>query len=147
MKVLVFNIEAVEPAEEKLAELNEALDGLSPERTWMEIVDTPHGPVWSIILIFEDEHQRSKPEPLPELSLEDEEIYQTLLDWRRHIARKENLPEYFIMHNRTLREIALIRPKDIEQLKEIRGIGDWKAKSYGESILKVVDAIAQAQEE
>ena len=147
MRVKIFNIPAVNPPEDKLAELNEKLGNLSPERTWMEVVDTPDGPVWSIILIFEDEHHRRKPEPLPALDLFDDEIYEALLDWRRHLAQKENLPEHFIMHNRTLRELALKRPSNIDELMLIHGIGDWKAKTYGDAVLKVIAAIAQSQEE
>ncbi|RKZ28430.1 hypothetical protein DRQ36_10465 [bacterium] len=146
MHVKVFNIRAVNPPDDELAELNEKLDKLSPERTWMEIVETPDGPVWSIILLLETEHHHKKPEPLPPLDPFDEEIYEALLDWRHHLAQKENLPEYFIMHNRTLREIALIRPSNMDELKEIHGIGEWKAKTYGEGILKVIAAIVQSQE-
>ena len=147
MRISIFNIPAVAPPKEELTELNEKLDGLSPERTWMEIVDTPDGKVWSIILLFEDEHHRQKPETLPQLDFDDEEIYQALIDWRRHTSHKENLPEFFIMHNRTLRELAIKRPINIEELKEIHGIGEWKARMYGEAILKVIVAIVQTQED
>jgi len=145
MKIEIFNISAIRPSEDELDGLNSHIEDLSPDRTWMEVVESPNGPVWSIAMIFEEEHSRSKPEPLPDLSESDTEIYEALLDWRRHTAQRENLPEYFIMHNRTLRELAIKRPIDVEELVEIRGIGKWKARQYGEAILTVIEAIAKSQ--
>ena len=49
------------------------------------------------------------------------------------------------MHNRTIQELAIKRPIDVEELVEIRGIGKWKARKYGEAILSVIAAIAKAQ--
>lgn len=146
MKIRIFNISAIAPSAEELESLNDELSGLSPERTYSQIVETPEGPAWSIICFLEESGSRKKPEPLPPLSDQDEEIYEALLDWRRHEARKESLPEHFILHNRTLRELALERPADQSELLEIRGIGEWKAETYGRGILKVIEAISRTQE-
>jgi len=146
MKVLLFNIEAVDPDKERLEKINQSLEGLNVERTWMEVVESENGPMWSILVIVDEEHHHKKPEPLPPLGVQDKEIYEALLDWRRHTARKENLPEFFIMHNRTLQQLALEKPQTIDDLTEISGIGEWKAETYGQALINIIKAISQTQE-
>jgi len=45
-----------------------------------------------------------------------------------------------VASDRTLRELAEVRPRSIAQLQEIYGIGPAKAARYGEDLLAVVRA-------
>ena len=42
--------------------------------------------------------------------------------------------------DRTLRELAEVRPQSISQLQEVYGIGATKAARYGEAFLDVIRA-------
>ena len=59
--------------------------------------------------------------------------------WRREKAQKLNLPAYIIMHDKTLIEIVEISPVDIEDLKNVRGIGPAKIEKYGQEIIDIIN--------
>jgi ATP-dependent DNA helicase RecQ len=48
------------------------------------------------------------------------------------------VPAYVILHDRTLAEIARVRPRDTLALASIAGIGRAKLARYGEALLEVV---------
>ena len=55
---------------------------------------------------------------------------------RRILAKKENVPEYIIFHNKTLQEMAFYKPNNHNDLKKINGVGGTKIK-YADDFLKV----------
>ena len=57
---------------------------------------------------------------------------------RMEIARRRRVPPYVIFHDTTLREIARTKPKTIDELRHVYGVGDRKAHDLGEAILAVV---------
>jgi ATP-dependent DNA helicase RecQ len=58
--------------------------------------------------------------------------------WRLAEARTQAVPAYVILHDRTLAEIARVRPRDIAALGTIAGIGRAKLERYGDALLGVV---------
>jgi ATP-dependent DNA helicase RecQ len=75
-------------------------------------------------------------------SPEDTALFDALRARRLELARAEGMPPYVVASDRTLRELAEIRPLSIAQLQEIYGIGPAKAARYGEALLDVVKAAA-----
>ena len=63
---------------------------------------------------------------------------------RSELARAESVPAYVVASDRTLRDIALLRPRGLETLKLAHGIGPAKAERYGARILAVVARAAAA---
>jgi len=53
-------------------------------------------------------------------------------------AAATGAPPYVVASDRTLREIAAQRPRTIDDLLVIHGIGPTKAKRYGKGLLEVV---------
>ena len=51
------------------------------------------------------------------------------------------MPPYVIFQDRTLLEIALVEPGDLERLAHIPGVGQTKLDRYGAGVL---EALAQA---
>jgi ATP-dependent DNA helicase RecQ len=70
----------------------------------------------------------------------DVSLFEALRARRLELARAERLPPYVVASDRTLRELAEVRPRSIAQLQEIYGIGPAKAARYGEALLDVVRA-------
>jgi ATP-dependent DNA helicase RecQ len=68
----------------------------------------------------------------------DDEMFETLRDWRRTKAREENLPPYCVVSDRCLLEIARSRPQNESALRLVPGIGDAKLQKYGAAILDLV---------
>ena len=57
---------------------------------------------------------------------------------RQSLAKAQRQPAYVIFPDRTLIELASVRPATREQLLEIHGIGEAKLKRYGTAFLDVV---------
>ncbi len=57
--------------------------------------------------------------------------------WRTEQARAQGVPAYVILHDRSLRELAVRRPAGVDALLDIPGIGEGKAARYGESLLRL----------
>jgi ATP-dependent DNA helicase RecQ len=54
------------------------------------------------------------------------------------MARLEKVPPYVVASDRTLRELAELRPRSLGDLESIYGIGPTKAARYGPQFLAVV---------
>ncbi|MEE2833995.1 MAG: ATP-dependent DNA helicase RecQ [Candidatus Latescibacterota bacterium] len=65
-------------------------------------------------------------------------IFGDLRAWRLETARAEGKPPYVVASDRTLRDIATLRPADIDALQQAHGIGPAKVEKFGEDILRVV---------
>jgi len=68
----------------------------------------------------------------------DARMLERLKAWRLAEARTQAVPAYVILHDRTLAEIARVRPRDIAALGTIAGIGRAKLERYGDALLGVV---------
>ncbi|WP_437320426.1 RecQ family ATP-dependent DNA helicase [Sorangium sp. So ce385] len=77
-------------------------------------------------------------EPGVDLEERDVPLFEALRAHRAALAKEKSLPAYIIAHDRTLREIARIRPASLDDLALARGMGQAKISSYGEGILRVV---------
>ena len=69
---------------------------------------------------------------------EAEAVFEALRLLRLELARKESVPAFVVASDRTLRDIALLRPKTRDALLLAHGIGPAKAERYGPQILAVV---------
>ena len=68
----------------------------------------------------------------------DRPLFDALRGWRAQLAREQNVPAYVIFHDRTLRDIAQLRPASLGELARVGGIGGSKLGRYGESVLEVI---------
>ena len=82
-----------------------------------------------------------EPKQKKEIKLEstDFPLYYKLKQHRFELSRKENVPNFFILHNRVLTHIAHEKPSTKEELLKIEGIGPKKLEKSVESILKIVN--------
>ena len=61
--------------------------------------------------------------------------FETLRAWRRDRAAEQRVPPYVIFQDKTLLEIALAEPGDLERLSHIPGVGQTKLDRYGRGVL------------
>ncbi len=54
------------------------------------------------------------------------------------LARSQDVPPYVVAADRTLRDVALLRPRTREELLLCHGIGPAKSEKYGDGLLAVV---------
>jgi ATP-dependent DNA helicase RecQ len=65
-------------------------------------------------------------------------LFQRLRAHRMQIAGRDGVPPYVIASDRSLRDLALLRPTSREQLLLAHGIGPGKADKYGADLLAVI---------
>lgn len=66
------------------------------------------------------------------------ELFEALHSLRKELATKEKLPPYMIFSDATLTQMATDKPTDLELMKNIRGVGEFKLQKYGEEFLTVI---------
>ncbi|WP_026423879.1 DNA helicase RecQ [Actinokineospora inagensis] len=77
----------------------------------------------------------SPAKPAVELSAEATPIFEALREWRRNAAREQGVPAYVVFQDATLRQIAAVRPGNLQQLAGISGVGENKLARYGQQVL------------
>ncbi|PRQ08608.1 RecQ family ATP-dependent DNA helicase [Enhygromyxa salina] len=73
-----------------------------------------------------------------ELDKAAQALFERLRAHRLDVSKAEEVPPYVVASDRTLREIALLKPRNLAQLQQAHGIGPTKAERYGEGLLDVV---------
>ena len=74
----------------------------------------------------------------------DEALLAALRALRLSLARERRVPAYLIFHDATLAELASARPLILPALREVVGIGERKAATFGAQILDVIAATGAA---
>ena len=64
--------------------------------------------------------------------------FDALRRWRLERARTDSVPAFVVASDRTLDDIAVIGPGDLDELRLCYGIGPAKVEKYGEEILAVL---------
>lgn len=78
-----------------------------------------------------------------ELEGEAAELFSRLRSLRVRLARLQGVPAYVVFSDKTLREMALTRPGSMEELLEVGGVGEGKARRYGQAFLREISACSQ----
>lgn len=76
----------------------------------------------------------------------DPELYLILKDLRKKEAKKLGLPPYVIFQDPSLEAMATTYPITMEELVNIPGVGQGKAKRYGAEFLKVIKTHVEENE-
>lgn len=81
---------------------------------------------------------RATPQARAQVAEEDEGLLAALKARRRALAEAADVPAYVVFPDRTLIEIATVRPDTLDAMAQIHGIGAKKLESYGQAFLDVV---------
>jgi RecQ family ATP-dependent DNA helicase len=84
--------------------------------------------------------EKSVPMVLAQLTPESQALAARLREWRAGEAKRLGLPAFVVLHDRTLMEVAQLRPGNPNQLLTIDGIGPAKAEKFGAEILRLCRA-------
>jgi ATP-dependent DNA helicase RecQ len=68
----------------------------------------------------------------------DPELFDVLRNVRLRLARERDVPPYVIFHDRTLQEMADRRPRTLDDLHDIYGVGVRKAADFGDAFLDAI---------
>ena len=73
----------------------------------------------------------------------DEHLYEQLRALRTELAEEEGIPPYVIFHDRSLKEMAAMKPDSLSAMLDISGVGQSKLTRYGERFLHVLTVESQ----
>ena len=68
----------------------------------------------------------------------DSELFDALREVRLRLARERGVPPYVIFHDTTLRDMVGRKPKTIDDLRDVYGVGDRKAALFGDAFLDAI---------
>ncbi len=68
----------------------------------------------------------------------ESDLFEKLRQKRREIAEEKGVPAYVIFHDKTLKDMAEIKPKTLDEFLEVNGVGQQKAERYGNAFIQVI---------
>ena len=86
---------------------------------------------------------KSGPKVRQMVSEEDAPLLSALKAKRRALAESQGVPAYIIFNDRTLVEMAETRPRTLDDMARIGGVGAKKLDSYGKAFLEVITGEAE----
>ncbi|MCH4821553.1 DNA helicase RecQ [Gramella lutea] len=69
----------------------------------------------------------------------DEQLIKMLKELRKKVAKKKDLPPFVIFQDPSLEDMALKYPVTIDELSNIHGVGEGKAKKYGKEFVELIE--------
>ena len=75
----------------------------------------------------------------------DAGLFQLLRNIRKRIADENGWPPYVVFHDSALTEMARIRPRTLQEMSKIQGVGRVKLENFGSEFLAVINGHAAAE--
>jgi len=147
MKVQLFII-SVDPERTIFDQnsLNDFLSTVNFKKSSVQFVESEHAH-WSVLVHYEEDSEeavRVFGEPVAsmskvdDLTVQQQEIFSLLKQWRNKKALELNFSAYRVAHNSELIQIALQNPQSVSQLRTIKGFGELKTTKYGDEIIAIL---------
>lgn len=73
------------------------------------------------------------------------ELFEALKLWRKDKAYKERIKPYIIFSDTSLIAISNSKPKTLDELLEIRGVGTKKIEAYGKELLNIIQIYSEKE--
>ena len=73
------------------------------------------------------------------------ELFESLKKWRKEKAYKERIKPYIIFSDTSLIAISNSKPKNLDELLEIRGVGIKKIEAYGKELLNIIEVFDEKE--
>lgn len=90
--------------------------------------------------------KKDRQEKSGRVSIGKEKILETLTEWRRQKAESQEIPEYMVLWNESLRDIANKEPLTIDELSGINRISGAFIAKYGDTVIQMITCPAPAKE-
>ncbi|OYQ44236.1 DNA helicase RecQ [Flavobacterium aurantiibacter] len=69
----------------------------------------------------------------------DEALMAILRDLRKKVAKKAGVPPFVVFQDPSLEDMALKYPTTLEELSNVHGVGEGKAKKYGKEFVEMIN--------
>ncbi|WP_026839437.1 ATP-dependent DNA helicase RecQ [Gillisia sp. JM1] len=68
----------------------------------------------------------------------DLQLVKILKDLRKKVAKEQNVPPFVVFQDASIQDMALKYPISIEELSNIHGVGEGKAKKFGKEFVEII---------
>jgi ATP-dependent DNA helicase RecQ len=112
----------------------QACDHCGMQLDWMNVAVEP--------VMAEAQPRRARTKPTPVTLTRgpvDPHLAASLRAWRSELAKAQRVPAYVILNDATLDALCRQRPRNLQQLLEVPGIGEKRAERYGQAILTLLE--------
>ena len=89
--------------------------------------------------IYLDKKKDDIDENIANLIINDDNLRDILLELRKKVADKNKIPPYTVFQDASINDMTLKYPVNHEEMKNIHGVGEGKAKKYGTEFIKVIE--------
>ncbi len=96
--------------------------------------------------IYTEEEQNKAAQQNKAASATDEQLMKMLKDLRKNVAQKKDVPPYVVFQDPSLEDMASKYPISIEELGNIHGVGEGKAKKFGKEFVSLIQRYVEDNE-
>lgn len=89
--------------------------------------------------IYLDKKKDDIDENIANSIINDDNLRDILLELRKKVADKNKIPPYTVFQDASINDMTLKYPVNHEEMKNIHGVGEGKAKKYGTEFIKVIE--------
>ena len=89
--------------------------------------------------IYLDKKKDDIDENIANSIINDDNLREILLELRKKVADKNKIPPYTVFQDASINDMTLKYPVNHEEMKNIHGVGEGKAKKYGTEFIKVIE--------
>ena len=74
-------------------------------------------------------------------------LFEALRACRTRLAARDHIPPYMVLSDATLRDMSVLRPRTMSDMRWVKGIGEYKLNRYGQEFLDALwDASGKVEE-
>ncbi|RLD79135.1 MAG: ATP-dependent DNA helicase RecQ, partial [Bacteroidetes bacterium] len=106
-----------------------------------------------LVKVSEIEKKKQKSEEIKQIKIISkteqfsDDLFERLRALRKEIANKENVPPYVVFSNAVLEDLCSEKPVTVDNLTNISGIGEFKAKKYGQYFVNEIDKFIKEEDD
>ena len=104
----------------------------------LDFINNPH----SFMMSEDHEYNESEDEAIvtaaKSTGTADEVLMSMLRDLRKKVAKKLSLPPFVVFQDPSLEDMALKYPISLDEMSNIHGVGEGKAKKYGKEFIELI---------
>ena len=90
------------------------------------------------VLKGQEKVYQAVPKPEKEKEPAAPELFDHLRHLRKEIATREHVPPYVVFSDATLRDMCKVLPENLDQMLDVKGIGEMKLHKYGQEFLACI---------
>jgi ATP-dependent DNA helicase RecQ len=70
---------------------------------------------------------------------DERQLFEKLRRLRLELSKELGVPPYVIFHDKTLTEMAALKPSSRAEFLQINGVGEQKAKKFADAFLRAIN--------